>query len=48
MVTFCNENKLLISKVDDDTTDSLINIAVTEKRSKSDIDYLVSILAKLQ
>ena len=47
VVSFCNDNKLLISKVIDDKTDSLIHIAVTEKRSKSNIDNLVSTLAKL-
>ncbi len=44
IVKFAENNSVLIGIVENDQTDRLIQIAVTEKRSKADIDKLILIL----
>ena len=48
IVDYCLQNGILIQCLDGDNTDSLILIAVTEKRTKEEIDKLVEILEECQ
>ena len=47
VITHCNNKGILISRNNDDNNDSLIQIAITEKRSKNDIDLLVATLKEI-
>ncbi len=48
IVDYCFQKGILIRCLDEDNTDSLILIAVTEKRTKEEIDKLVKILEECQ
>ena len=47
VIKHCNNKGILISKKNDDNNDSLIQISITEKRSKNDIDLLVAALKEI-
>jgi glycine dehydrogenase subunit 1 len=48
IVDYCLQNGILIQCVNGDESDSLLLIAITEKRTKVDIDKLVSVLEECQ
>ena len=46
VVQHCSNNGLIISGVDGDDSNSLLHIAITEKRTHEDIDLLVHTLGE--
>jgi len=47
VIRHCNRKGILIGRVINDNHDSLLQISITEKRSKNEIDLLISTLKKL-
>ena len=47
VIRHCESNGILIAGVDKDDSNSLLQIAVTEKRTKKEIDLLISTLKEI-
>ena len=46
VIRYCENRRMMISSVDNDHTNSLLRIAVTEKRTREEIDLLVQYLGE--